>query len=275
MNIAEREILKRFKRLLKKRLQVSQIVLFGSRARGDAASDSDMDILVILDNPTQEAEEYISECAWEAGFDHGIVVESNPLLTRFDATRGSPTYMGAITLRNNPQLLHLGFAQTHYNIGPLIIEGIASTSLSFVATSMSESVDISNNPLLGSLEFRNLDNARETLTLSGNLSLRTVSFLKLLIADGLVFQSNGQLEEISLPMLLNAGERGGSGLIIEDNTLFDTLTAPYLAAVGDLSIQRNPQYPQCAACALLGQLREYGSFTFSENKADTCADDCS
>ncbi len=33
-----------------------------------------MDILVILDNPNEEAEEYISECAWEAGFEHDIVI---------------------------------------------------------------------------------------------------------------------------------------------------------------------------------------------------------
>jgi len=52
MNVTEREILGRFKQLLEKKLQISQIVLFGSRARGDAASDSDMDILVILDNFT-------------------------------------------------------------------------------------------------------------------------------------------------------------------------------------------------------------------------------
>ncbi len=74
MNATERKILERFKGLLEKRLQVSQITLFGSRARGDAASDSDMDLLVILDNLTEDAEEYVSECAWEAGFDHGVVI---------------------------------------------------------------------------------------------------------------------------------------------------------------------------------------------------------
>lgn len=74
MNVIERKILERFKGLLEKRLQVSQIILFGSRARGDAVSDSDMDLLVILDNFTEDGEEYVSECAWEAGFDHGIVI---------------------------------------------------------------------------------------------------------------------------------------------------------------------------------------------------------
>ena len=67
MNVTEQKILDRFKRLLEKRLQVNQIILFGSRARGDADSDSDMDLLVILDNITEDAEEYVSECAWELG----------------------------------------------------------------------------------------------------------------------------------------------------------------------------------------------------------------
>jgi len=76
MDLRERRIIDQFKKLLAKKLKVSQtkVVLFGSRARGDAAPDSDMDVLVILDNPTEEEEEYVSECAWEAGFDHGIVI---------------------------------------------------------------------------------------------------------------------------------------------------------------------------------------------------------
>lgn len=74
MNKTERRIIDKFKKLLEKKLHVDQIILFGSRARGDAAPDSDMDILVILDDPLEEAGEYISECAWEAGFEHGIVI---------------------------------------------------------------------------------------------------------------------------------------------------------------------------------------------------------
>lgn len=74
MNIIERNIIEKFKHLLSKKTQVDQIVLFGSRARGDAAPDSDMDILVIVDNPTDEIEEYISTCAWEAGFEDGMVI---------------------------------------------------------------------------------------------------------------------------------------------------------------------------------------------------------
>jgi uncharacterized protein len=74
MNATERQTIKEFKKLLARKLHAHQIVLFGSRARGDSAPDSDMDILVLPDNPTEELEEYVSDCAWEAGFEHGIVI---------------------------------------------------------------------------------------------------------------------------------------------------------------------------------------------------------
>lgn len=74
MNPVEKNIVDTFTVLLKKKLSVHRIELFGSRARGDADPDSDMDVLVIVDDITPELGDYISECAWDAGFKHGIVV---------------------------------------------------------------------------------------------------------------------------------------------------------------------------------------------------------
>ncbi len=75
MKTFEREILERFKLLLLKKLSVYKIVLFGSRARGESTEYSDMDVLVVLDKINSEADmDYVSECAWETGFEHGIVI---------------------------------------------------------------------------------------------------------------------------------------------------------------------------------------------------------
>ncbi len=75
MNTLERNILDTFKALLLKRLSLYKMILFGSRARGDAEQYSDMDVLVILDKASGGQDyEYVSDCAWEAGFEHGIVV---------------------------------------------------------------------------------------------------------------------------------------------------------------------------------------------------------
>ncbi len=89
MKKLEKEILKRFKVLLLKRLPIYKIVLFGSRARGDATPYSDMDVVVITEKPLDEREiDYISDCAWEAGFEKGIVVV--PVVFSKDEWENSP-----------------------------------------------------------------------------------------------------------------------------------------------------------------------------------------
>jgi DNA polymerase sigma len=75
MQTIERQVLKRFKDLLKGRLPQHQIILFGSRARGDAEPYSDLDVLVIIDGLVDEAaREWVSDCAWEAGYAQGLII---------------------------------------------------------------------------------------------------------------------------------------------------------------------------------------------------------
>jgi predicted nucleotidyltransferase len=75
MDAKDRDILNKLKNLLQEKVKLHQVILFGSRARGDAEPDSDMDVLVVLDEPrTREVREIVSDCAWEAGFDAGVVV---------------------------------------------------------------------------------------------------------------------------------------------------------------------------------------------------------
>ena len=75
MTAMEKTILDRFKALLSKRMNLYKLILFGSRARGDAEPASDMDVLVILEDMFSEKDsDFVSDCAWEAGFESGIVV---------------------------------------------------------------------------------------------------------------------------------------------------------------------------------------------------------
>jgi len=75
MNATEKAVLDRFKTLLLKQVRLHKLILFGSRARGNADPYSDMDVVVVLDGPSDEEEkDYVSNCAWEAGFKHGIVL---------------------------------------------------------------------------------------------------------------------------------------------------------------------------------------------------------
>ena len=75
MNTIEKIALDKFKSLLQDRVGLYKLVLFGSRARGDAGPYSDMDVLVVLDDVSRELDfDYVSDCAWEAGFEYGIVI---------------------------------------------------------------------------------------------------------------------------------------------------------------------------------------------------------
>ncbi len=91
MNASEQQVLQRLKHMLQPRVKVHQIILFGSRARGDADAESDMDVLVVVDHPiNREVRKAVSECTWQAGFDAGIVVTAI-LFTR-DEWENGPEY---------------------------------------------------------------------------------------------------------------------------------------------------------------------------------------
>lgn len=92
MNPLEKKILNDFKNLLIQRVRLYRLILFGSRARGDAHPESDMDVLVIIeDKYTPQIQEQVSECGWEAGFEAGIVV-SSLIYTRDEWENGPESY---------------------------------------------------------------------------------------------------------------------------------------------------------------------------------------
>lgn len=75
MNPIEKDIISKFKALLLKKIPIYKMFLFGSRSRGEASQYSDMDVVVITEEkPDDSSLDYISDCAWEAGFEYGIVV---------------------------------------------------------------------------------------------------------------------------------------------------------------------------------------------------------
>lgn len=75
MSTKEKAVLERFKQLLAARTPLRQVILFGSRARGDADPLSDFDVVVILEDSAGEKDlEAVSDCAWEAGYEQGMVI---------------------------------------------------------------------------------------------------------------------------------------------------------------------------------------------------------
>jgi len=74
MTRKDADIAHRFKELLQQRIAPLSVQVFGSRARGGAAPESDLDLFVVVEQSSRELEKYVSDCAWEAGFEEGIVV---------------------------------------------------------------------------------------------------------------------------------------------------------------------------------------------------------
>jgi len=89
MNAKDREIGHRLKNRLQERVNLHQVIVFGSRARGDAESDSDMDVLVILNEPvSRRSRKIVSDNAWEIAFDAGVVVV--PIVVSRDGWENGP-----------------------------------------------------------------------------------------------------------------------------------------------------------------------------------------
>lgn len=75
MEMPERNVSRKFRSLLEKRLNVYKLIVFGSRTRNTADIDSDLDVVVVLEGAvTKKEKDIVSESAWESGFEDNIVV---------------------------------------------------------------------------------------------------------------------------------------------------------------------------------------------------------
>lgn len=54
--------------------RIQRIILYGSRARGDAAPDSDYDVIVLVDQQTEGLEERIEEVKYDVAWQYDAVI---------------------------------------------------------------------------------------------------------------------------------------------------------------------------------------------------------
>jgi len=75
------EVLEHFLKEMRQRLDdhLKQVILFGSRARGDDVPYSDYDCLVILDEVSPAVKDMIDEIAGEILYQHDAVVSAFPI----------------------------------------------------------------------------------------------------------------------------------------------------------------------------------------------------
>ena len=59
---------------VRQRIPDARIWAFGSRARGTHDEFSDLDLCVVAPNLDADADRYVMDCAWDAGFPNDVVI---------------------------------------------------------------------------------------------------------------------------------------------------------------------------------------------------------
>ena len=74
--------------------QIIDIILFGSRARGDFQNESDYDILVLVTKKTKALIDQIDDIVWEIAWEHNVVITAFVYeKSRFENDRFEPLFM--------------------------------------------------------------------------------------------------------------------------------------------------------------------------------------
>ncbi len=74
MNPSDQSVFSAFAARLRQSLPHAALWAFGSRARGDATPESDLDVCVVVDHLDRSTRNLIRQIAWEIGFDNDVVI---------------------------------------------------------------------------------------------------------------------------------------------------------------------------------------------------------
>jgi len=89
----EEAAIKEATRVLKERFSVKEVILFGSKARGDSDRESDIDLLLLTTNPLDWKERHrIVDALFEVEMKHDVVI-SIIVNTRHDWNNGICTFL--------------------------------------------------------------------------------------------------------------------------------------------------------------------------------------
>lgn len=76
MSAADRKIARELRQRLTQAVKIEDFRVYGSRARGEATPDSDLDVYLVVTELTPALRRWIDEIAWEVGFDNDRVIST-------------------------------------------------------------------------------------------------------------------------------------------------------------------------------------------------------
>lgn len=74
MTLEEKEALSELKTSLRQRYGVTSVLVYGSKARGDDTPESDIDVMIVLDDYTPQVETAIDELVYDINLDHDCLI---------------------------------------------------------------------------------------------------------------------------------------------------------------------------------------------------------
>jgi predicted nucleotidyltransferase len=72
----DQNILAEFAFLVRERFSNARIWAFGSRTRGEATEESDMDVCVVVNRLDDSIDKAIMDIAWQVGFEHDVIIST-------------------------------------------------------------------------------------------------------------------------------------------------------------------------------------------------------
>ena len=76
MTETDHKIAERLKTLMLERgLPIEEVIVFGSRARGDFEEDSDLDLFIVVSHKDRQIKDAIGDCCWEVGYELEIMIQ--------------------------------------------------------------------------------------------------------------------------------------------------------------------------------------------------------
>ncbi len=88
MDKVDLEITKRLDRRLREELGKVEVIIYGSRARGNSEPDSDLDVCIIVEKLNKKTRDKVFTIAWETSLREGIVI--TPLIFERKEWEDSP-----------------------------------------------------------------------------------------------------------------------------------------------------------------------------------------